>query len=328
MSTQLTDLETFNPTNLVFETLRKNNFKDKEGKPVETKSMDINMRYPNGSKGPLIFQLPRCDTRCLSAQVGEGLEKTFSVFLSEGETVTAEHKHVMNVINQIIQACTKHCLTDDVKAKLGKWELEASDFKRLNPIEYQKERDTKKPYLDKPQVMYLKLMTKFSKELGMKVSDSRFYNEGEFDANGNPVELDYTEFIGKSGTCVPLIKIEKIFFGAVYKLHVKMYQCDVKVSDGGFKSLIKRAPPTVIRTSGTAATANNNLASYLDDDVDEDMHTDEAPAGEAPAEDVETEEQPQVDDDVEEVQTHERARSPSPPPAKKSNTTARRTGKK
>ena len=167
----------------------------------------------------------------------------------------------------------------------------------------------------------------------MKESISRFYNEGEFDERGNPIEVHPLEFIGKSGTCVPLIKVDKIFFGVNYKLQVKIYQCDVRVNDTGFKSLIKRAPTTVIRTSASA-TANNNLASYLDDD-DVDMNDEEevpAPAASAPVAE-EDDEVNEADEDVEEVQSSpKRARSPSPPPATakvaKTSSTARRTGKK
>ena len=338
MSTQLTELETFNPANIVFEAFTKRSFKDKDGKTVETKSMDLSIKYPNGSKGPLIFQLPRCDTRGFSAQFGDGLDKTFALYLGENDTITTEHKQVINAINQVVAACTKYCLTDDFKAKLGKWDLEESDFKKkFNPIEYQKDKDTKKPKLDQPQVMYLKVMTKVNKETQMKESISRFYNEGEFDERGNPIEVHPLEFIGKSGTCVPLIKVDKIFFGVNYKLQVKIYQCDVRVNDTGFKSLIKRAPTTVIRTSGSA-TANNNLASYLDDD-DVDMEDDvpataaSAPVAEEDDDANEADEVNEADEDVEEVQSSpKRARSPSPPPATakvaKTSSTARRTGKK
>lgn len=331
MSTQLTELETFNPANIVFEPFQKRSFKDKEGKTVETKSMDISIKYPNGAKGPLILQLPRCDTRGFSAQFGDGLDKTFAVYLGEGDVISTEHKQAINVINQIVAASIKHCLSDDIKAKLGKWDLEERDFKKLNPIEYQKDKDTKKPKLDNAQVMYLKVMTKVNKETQMKESVSRFYNEGEFDEKGNPIEVHPLEFIGKSGTCVPLIKVEKIFFGVSYKLQVKIYQCDVRVNDTGFKSLIKRAPTTVIRTS-SSSTANNNLASYLEDDEDVEMDDEEdtpAPAASAPpAEDEEPEE-----DEVQEVgSSPKRARSPSPPPpakvSKTSSTAGRRTGKK
>jgi hypothetical protein len=262
---KLTLLEDFNVKNLIFESCQKKTPSDQ----ITYYQSNIAIRYPDGSKGPLIMQLPRCFTYGVS-QFDDKL--SLSLILGEDrESMSTEHKHAVQVLNDLVAACKQFVLTEDVKNKIGEYDLEERDLKEMSFLKPQKDKDTKKPLLERPFMMNVKFMTKMNKETKGKDIISKLYTEGEFDENGNPVSADPTEFLNKQGTCVPLLKFESLFLGKKTKVvQVKVFECDMKLNDSGFKSLIRRVAP-VIRTS----TQPSAPAEDVDSPFEEEEETSE-----------------------------------------------------
>jgi len=308
MSVQLTPINSFKPSNIIFDACTKRNIPDSE---VVYHQTNIQYRYPDGSKGPLIFQLPRCPTFGVSNKYGDGADKlSLSIVLGDRDGISTEHRAATDAINEVVKACKAYSLSDEVKNKLGAYDLEERDLKDITPLKFQKDKETKKPLLDRPNVMNIKFRVKNNKETKVKEIVSKVYAEGEFDEKNQPVEVDPRDFVGKSGSVVPLIQIESIYYGTKYKLQIKVFECDIKSNESGFKSLIKRS----------AAPAAPSSMMSVDMDVDADADSDNEtnvvmPAASAPAAILASDNEEEESSD--ENDTEEVSRPATPPPAAK-----------
>lgn len=320
-SVQVTFPENFNVKSLIFDPVQKrkipsDNPDEKESASNTYHQINIRMRYPDGSEGPVILQLPRCPTFGINLGMnGEtGANKlSLSVLLGERDNYSDEHKNAVRVLNEIALACKNQLMTETVRDALGLEEvLELRDLtgakKEISPIRPAKDKDTKKPLpMDvRPPTLYARMMVRNDKDSNSKMIASKFYEEGKFDAAGRPVEVDPRDFIGKMGFCTALIKFESIYLGGKYKIQVKVFECDIKGQDNSFKSLIKRS----------AAPAPTAAAPSFFDDVsydneNEDEDEEETPV-EAPKILVDADEEMQEDE--EETNEPSPKRPPTPPP--------------
>lgn len=305
-SIQVSFPETFNPKSIIFEPVQKKN--PQEG--VSYYSSPIKMRYPDGTTGPIILQMPRCPTYGISTKYSDLVDKVnLSVQVGENSGSNEEFKDAINAINGIVAAAKVFTLTDAVKSKLGEYDLEEANLKEMAILKPQKDKETKKPLMDRPPIMNIRMMTKFDKDTKQKVCDSVFADESVLDEDGNPTLMDYRNLFNKRGTCVVLIKFESIYYGAKKKIQCKVYQCDFKPVDNTFKSLIVRKSTASFGNSVSAPTEDFDYAS--DDDEPVKMVT--AP----PQVDEEEDEEDDVASTVSQPKADSPKRSASPPPAEK-----------
>lgn len=291
---QLTQPSDFSASSVIFDKCSKRTVPNSD---VAYYSANVKMRYPDGSEGPIIFQLPRCPTFGIGNKFGDSLDKlSLSVILGEKDYFGDEHKSAVKAINDLVQACKNFTLTDDVKNTIGQYELEERDLKNMSPLAFQRDRETKKLLLDKPPILNVKLMLENDKESGTKKVKSRFYNEDEYDEQGLPISVDPREYIGKFGYCTCLIKFESIYYGSKIKLQVKIYECEMKTNDSGFKSLLRANKPMIKTSINTSALS---AAAVANDDVEDEQDDEEENSS------VAVSAQPQIyasdDEDVEET---------------------------
>jgi hypothetical protein len=316
---KLTTIEEFNAKNLIFDTPKQKKVPEQDTTYHES---NVSIRYPDGTKGPLIMQLPRCFTYGISNKFSDAVDKlTLSIYLGEDrENMSEDHKRAATVLNDIVNACKQYTLTDDVKKMIGQYDLEERDLKGMSFLKPQKDRDTKKPLLDRPPTMNIKFMVRNDKETRSKEIVSKFYVEGEFDEAGNPVSTDPREYLNRQGTCIPVLKIESIFLGAKYTVKAKIFECDIKANDTGFKSLIRRAAaPTVRMTLPSAAAPieegeDDLMNEFNDDDEDTQEPVAKKLALMSTASDDEEETANNNDDDVVAVGSPQVVSEPTPVP--------------
>ena len=109
-SIQATPIDSFKASNLVFDPVTKRSIPDSD---LSYYQSNISYRYPDGTKGPLIFQLPRCPTFGVSNKFGDSADKlSLSIVLGERENWSTEHKHAVDVLNSVVAACKAFTLTE------------------------------------------------------------------------------------------------------------------------------------------------------------------------------------------------------------------------
>ena len=232
--TQLSLPESFDVKNIIFEPVQARKIPNSE---INYHKCSLKMRYPDGSEGPILLQLPRCSTYGVSNHYGNEYDQlSISMLIAESkDDCSDEHKQATQCINDIVQAVKTFTLTEEVKKKIGKYDLEMSELKTISPMTPSRDKDSKKPLLDKPWYLNVKLMTSTSNDGSKsKTCTSKFYSENDF------AEVDIKDYIDKRGHVTPIIKIEQIYYGTKPKLLIKMYECQIKGNDTGFKSFFKR----------------------------------------------------------------------------------------
>lgn len=140
-------------------------------------------------------------------------------------------KKFCSVIDEIVEKCKDHLI--DVKDDIGKYDLERSELKKLNPI-YQK-REKGKIVEGRGPNLYPKLL--ISKKNGdMKIQT--FFTDAETGEDVDPLLLSK-----KYMYCTCGIKFESIFVGTKISLQVKVYECLYSLVDTGMKRLLSRPKP-------------------------------------------------------------------------------------
>jgi len=309
---QLTTIEQFNANNIIFDGYQKRSIQD--GK-ISYHQCNIRMRYPDGSEGPLIIGLPRCPTFGVSNKYGDTYDKlSLSIILGEKDGSTEEQKSAIDMVKSIVDAAEKFSMTEDSKAAIGRYDLQLHHMEDMSPMKIQKDKETKRPLTNKPPILAAKFMVRNNKETEEKRLESRFYVEDEVDEEGRPLACDPHDYIQKMGYCTAYLKVESIYYGSKkFSLQIKVYECDIKSNETGFKSLLRPSNKTIIRTSSKKEEIS--VEDFGMDDSNDDVEEDRPAIANDEAESNE-----------EEQEEEEHKREPSPPPAKK--VPAKRTAKK
>jgi hypothetical protein len=312
-SIQLTLCDQFNARNVIFDAPQKRMAND-NGKEVPYYNISIKIRYPDGSEGPLIIELPECFTWGVGDKYGSSFDKlSLSLNLGEKE-ITEEHRVAINVINEIVAAAKKYLLIDDIKNKIGQYDLEESQLKKITPLKVPVDKDPSsktfgKPLTDKPPSLPIKFKTGKNKDTKELELVSGFWLEGEFHPDGSRVAANPLDFVGKQAYVTPLVSFENIYVGSSIKVQVKLYECEIKEKDFGFKSLLRSvAPARPVTPAAAVASAPASIANYREDINDEEEEEEE----ETPV----AAERPAIKDDDEVMQTEEaeeEEEEPEPP---------------
>ena len=268
-NTQLTQATGYNPEkSMIFG-------KPKEGSipnsTVVFKRVPIGTRNPDGTTGELVIPTERVYSFGPSANVGLSGQPdgySLSLCLHHRDGPTQREKEWVETFNHIVENIKTYLITN--RDLVGKYELEMTDLKKLNPLYYKREKG--KVVEGSGPVLYPKLL---QKKKGTDVITTPFCNEkGE--------DIDPMTILNKACYVTAAVKIESIFIGAKISLQVKVYEAEVKMIDNSVKRLLRKpASSSEVVMDSPAEEHKEAQASKAEDDNDSvkasDDESDEEP---------------------------------------------------
>ncbi len=257
--TQLTPSTNYDVNRIIFSEPQSNKIPNSA---IEYRRIGISTLNKDGSVGDLIIPTERV----FSLGVRENRdfnnpEKTngynMPLFLWNKDGATDMEKRWIETFGHIVDHCKDYIL--EHKEELELYELSETDFKKFNPLAWQKEKgkivDGTGPSL------WVKLISFKAKN---KVKKSKQDEDDDakddiktmfFDATGR--KLDPYDLLGKQCHVKGAVKFESIFLGSnKISLQVKLYEAEVELADGGMKPLMSRPKPIERLTVATGHTLN------------------------------------------------------------------------
>ena len=300
-NTQITPAIGYDVKNMIFG-------KPKDGSipnsTVAFKRIAIGTRNADGSLGELIFPTTRLYSFGLSPntnmQTGKTDGYTVSLCLHNRDTPSAEEKAFVETFNKTVEHIKEYLLTN--RDSFGKYELEAADLKKLNPIYLKKDKG--KVVEGASPVLYPKVLQNKKSE----TITSFFYDEQGRD-------IDPMTLLNKSCYVTAAVKIESIFIGAKISLQIKLHEAEIKMFDSAPKRLLRKPASSSEVVMGSSASAS----SSHDDDAD-DVNADN---GDEEDEDGSVKGSDDDDDDDKKVASQPAASAPEPSPVVVPSTSAK-----
>jgi hypothetical protein len=278
-SIQLTDTQGFDPSSIVFSKPDTGNI-DK----IKFKRVRIGTRYPDGGIGDLIIATPpnlHCfglqESRDMGSNAINGYSMPLCLWGRNGPT--DEEKRFTDVFNAIAERCKTHLL--EHKDEIEKYDLDASDLKKFNPLFWKMEKG--KVVEGRGPMLYAKVIhNKKTNKI-----NTIFVNE---ETNQ---EIDPYEMLNKVCSVTAAVKIESIFIGNKVSLQVKLFEVVYKVRDTTVRGLLR---PNALKSDTKALTGSYTPEPDVeDDDFDEEgsivMETESLPVSGVPVALVEEEEE-------------------------------------
>jgi len=250
-STQLIDPEVFDASRVVFDDPVAESI---PGQPGTNYRINLGYKNPDNTEGFLILGFDTCycfgisENVDLNSKALNGYNAAISLYDINGST--PKQQKTVEALQEIIQQCKKNILKDSTQEAMGKIDdddkILESDLRKINLIFWKKENG--KPNPEMGGTIYPKLIwskartdTKTNKQISSKMM-TRFYNEDDVDEDGNPIEVNPLDYVGKRFQITPAIKIESIFIGAKISIQAKVYEAFVKETESGPKRLLVYKP--------------------------------------------------------------------------------------
>ena len=278
-NTQLVDPFEFNPANVIFDDPAAESIPNQPGTNYR-----INIGYKNKDKteGNLILEFDTCYCFGVSEnqdKTSEVVDKTntlngyvLPISLYDMNGPTPKQQKVVEVLCDLVAQCKKQLLKDDVQAMMGKYDddkIIESDLRKVNLIYWKKENG--RPMKEKGGTFYPKLLWTKAREKNGKIVESkintRFYKEDDVDEDGNPVEVDPIQYVGKKCMVTAAVKIESIFIGTKIGIQAKVYEALVKEVESGPKRLLMFKP----KTSSTVVSDSKEMEQEQEENVEDDI---------------------------------------------------------
>ena len=239
--------------------------------------INIGVKYPNGTVGPLIFSTD--SVYSFGIQENKSLDKPvrtsgYSVPLCLWNTdgPTEHQKNFIDTLEKVSNHIKQYVLKPEVKKSVKKFDLVESDLRKFSPLWWKKDENNEIVPGKGPN-LYPKLMTNKDLQIYTVVADS----------NGR--DLDPLSLIGVKGTVRACIKIESVFVGSKISLQVKVLELEVQ-TQGNQRSrlLCKEAPAetVVIEARDTLNPLQTLAASDDEESADEESADEEEPVVNAP----------------------------------------------
>ena len=255
-NTQLTSAFGFNTKNIIFSepilgTVPNSN------PQMNFQRVMISTKNPDGSVGELILPTEKVFSFGVSENKNLETGKTngyvLPLCLHNRDGATKKEKEWVETFNNIIDKCKDWLITN--KEKIGQYELERNDLKKLNPLYFKKDKG--KVIEGTGPSLYAKLI--ISKKQN-KVVTMFFGKNGE--------NLDAMELKGKYCYAIGAIKIESIFIGNKISIQAKLYEAEIHPMDSTMKKLLTRPTPQprVLVTENTSNPMNNEPDAEDDED--------------------------------------------------------------
>lgn len=277
-NTKLVDPLEFNANNIIFDDPVAESI---PGQPGTNYRINLGYKNSNGSDGMFIAGFDNCYCFGVSENVDQASKKlngyVAAISLFDMNGPTHKQQKTVNVLSDIVQQCKKHILKDSTQEGLGKIDEEdkilESDLRKINLVFWKKENGKPNPELGGtiyPKLIWSKsrIDAKSGKEIPSKML-TRFYNIDEVDENGDPVEVDPLDYIGKRFIMQPAVKIESIFVGSRISIQIKIYEAFVKEVESGPQRLLVYKP----ETSSDIIVMNNPDDSVSFEDKEEEQES-------------------------------------------------------
>ncbi len=252
-NTKLVDPFEFNANNIVFDDPVAESI---PGQPGTNYRINLGYKNSNGTDGMFILGFDNCYCFGVSENVDQASKKlngyVAAISLFDMNGPTNKQQKTVSVLSDIVQQCKKHILKDSTQEGLGKIDEEdkilESDLRKINLVFWKKENGKPNPELGGtiyPKLIWSKsrIDSKSGKEIPSKML-TRFFNIDEVDENGEPVEVDPLDYVGKRFIMQAAVKIESIFVGSRISIQMKIYEAFVRETESGPQRLLVFKPET------------------------------------------------------------------------------------
>lgn len=234
MSTQLTNPSDFNVTNMKFSKPETGTIPG-NGPTINFHRIRIGYKNDDGTTGDLVLATQKLFSFGVqeNTDMNSGRVTGYSLplCLHNRNGATEHETKFVDVIRELVENCKDHLM--DVKDEIGKYDLERSELKKLDPV-YQK-REKGKIVEGKGPSLYPKLL--ISKKGGdMKIQT--FFTNAATGEDVDPLMLTKKYMHATCG-----IKVESIFVGNKISLQIKVYECLFEPVDTGMKRLLSKPRP-------------------------------------------------------------------------------------
>lgn len=222
--------------------------------PISYKRISIGTIYDDGSTGDLILPTERLFSFGIQKQkafeAGKPDTYIMPLCLWTKDAATAEEKIWTDLFDKIVEKCKDHLV--EVRDELGKYDLEKSDLKKLNPL-YWKRGDKGKIIEGVGPTLYIKLIQRNPKKLeNGEMSEGKIITNFYDEDTDEP--LDPMSLIGKYCYIRGAVKVESIFIGNQISLQLKLYEAYVHIVEMGSRRLLSRPQANLTVTHSTSST--------------------------------------------------------------------------
>ena len=274
MSTQLTNPSDFNVDNIKFSKPETGTIPG-NGPTINFHRIRVAYENDDGTTGDLVLATQKLFSFGVqeNTDMNSGRVTGYSLplCLHNKNGASDEEIKFVEVIRELVEKCKDHLM--EVKDEVGKYDLERSELKKLDPV-YQK-REKGKIVEGKGPSLYPKLL--ISKKGGdMKIQT--FFTNGITGEDVDPLLLTKKYLHATCG-----IKIESIFVGNKISLQVKVYECLFEPVDTGMKRLLSKPKPSSTKEEEVIyenEDEDDENGSLKDEDDDEEENKEEEPVPE------------------------------------------------
>lgn len=284
-NTQLIEPDTFDASRIVFDDPVAESI---PGQPGTNYRINIGYKNEDNTEGFFILGFDTCYCYGVSENVDintkalTGYNVAISLYDING--ATPKQQKTVESLTDILQSCKKFILRDSTQVAMGKIDdddkILESDLRKINLIFWKKENGKPNQELGGtiyPKMIWSKARTdaKTNKQIDSKMM-TRFYNVDEVDEDGNPIEVNPLDYVGKRFQITPAIKIESIFIGAKISIQCKVYEAFVKDTKSGPKRLLKYRPEKSEEIVIVSPPSNHNNNNNNDVEEEENENEEEA----------------------------------------------------
>lgn len=268
-NTQLTSPINFDVSRIIFSKAETNSVPNSS---ISYQRINISVKNSDGTIGELVLDTPKLFSFGVSENTDPATSKvngyTMPLCLYTKDAPKEEEVQWVEGFNRIMERIKEHVL--DVKDEIKKYDLDASDLKKFNPLYWKREKG--KIVEGQGPVLYAKLIERKKDNKIMSV----FYD----DSTGE--EIDPLSLIGKYCYAHAAIKVESIYVGNRVTAQVKLYEASVQVQQAGPKRLLSAG-------SGSSSAPSRSAPMMPDDDepVIKPSSSVSAPSRQAESEDIE-----------------------------------------
>ena len=214
--------------------------------------------------GEFVFELPEfCHSFGVEEfqnEQGRATNHSVSLSLIDMNNPTDQQTNLVRDFSAFIERVKDHILS--IKKEIKKPTLDKSDLKKFNPMYQSVDEDGNAKgtaWYFSPKLMERKIYNKDDpSDVSLKM-ETKFFLDGQFDEQGEPVEVSPLDFVGKKHFKFRgAVKVESIYVGSKISLQCKIYDGVVRTVSNERRRL------TNVRKENTVE--EDSLEILLEDD--------------------------------------------------------------
>jgi hypothetical protein len=229
-NTQLTTASGYDTKNMIFSEAQGGTIPNSVPQ-INYKRINIQTRNEDGTTGDLIFPTSQLFSFGVSENKNQETGKVngyvMPICLWNRDGPSTEEKAWSDTFDSVVEACKVHLIAN--REEIDLYELEERDLKKFNPLYWK--RDKGKVVEGTGPTLYAKLLVSKKED---KIVTMYYDGDGK--------EVNAHDLIGKYCYAKGAVKVESIFVGNKISLQVKLYECEVRLTDTGMKRMMKKRP--------------------------------------------------------------------------------------